>query len=111
MNTLQAGFAMRGPSEVAFGATVLDKPRFFYGRNTHATHEAFEVRADDGHRLEVVDNVALAPRVPVMPGDHIVVQGELIPQARRGPLVHWTHHDPAHRHPDGFIALRGRVYA
>ena len=111
MNTLAAGFALGRPSEVAFGATVLDAPHYFYGTNTHAIHEAFDVRADDGHRLEVVDNVALAPRVPVMPGDRIVVQGELVPAARRGPLVHWTHHDPAHRHQDGFIALRGRVYA
>lgn len=111
MNTLAAGFAQARPSEVAFAATVLDAPHFFYGTRTHAVHEAFDVRADDGHRLEIVDNVALAPRVPVAPGDHIVVQGELVARASHGPLVHWTHHDPAHRHPDGFIALRGRVYA
>ncbi|MBV9647713.1 MAG: DUF3465 domain-containing protein [Candidatus Eremiobacteraeota bacterium] len=111
MLSLQSAFASHHRSEVAFGATVLDRPRFFYGTNTHAMHEAFEVRADDGHRVEIVDNLALAPRVPVSPGDHIVVQGELIPEARRGALVHWTHHDPAHRHPDGFIVLRGRVYA
>jgi hypothetical protein len=111
MNTLQAGFAARAPSEVAFSATVLDRPHYFYGARTHAEHEAFDVRADDGHRLEIVDNVALAPRVPVMPGDRIAVQGELVPGAVRGPLVHWTHHDPRHHHPDGFIELRGRLYA
>ena len=111
MSSLQAAFSSHVPSEVDFGATVLTRPRFFFGANTHAMHEAFDVRADDGHRLEVVDNVALAPRVPVAPGDHIVIRGELVPEARRGPLVHWTHHDPAHRHQDGFIALRGRVYA
>jgi len=84
MNTLQAGFALRTPSEVAFGATVLTRPHFFYGTNTHAMHEAFQVRADDGHRLEIVDNVALAPRIPVAPGDRISVQGELVPDAARG---------------------------
>lgn len=111
MNSLQAGFALRAPSEVAFGATVLTRPHFFYGANTHSMHEAFGVVADDGHRVEIVDNVDLAPRVPVSPGDHIRVQGELVPAARRGPLVHYTHHDPRHHHPDGFIELRGRVYA
>lgn len=111
MTSLAAAFASRRPSEVAFGATVLTQPRYFYGANTHATHEAFDVRAYDGHRLEIVDNIALAPPVPVMPGDHIVVRGELVPDTRRGPLVHWTHHDPAHRHLDGFIELRGRLYA
>ena len=111
MNTLAAGFALGHSSEVAFGATVLDRPRFFYGRNTHAVHEAFDVRADDGHRLEIVDNVALAHPVPVAPGDRVQIQGELVPHSHHGPLVHWTHHDPAHRHPDGFIEWRGRVYA
>jgi hypothetical protein len=111
MNTLAAGFALHSPSEVAFRATVITPARFFYGANTHAEHEAFEVRADDGHQVEIVDNVSLAPRVPVLPGDRIRVQGVLVPEARRGPLVHWTHHDPAHRHLDGFIELRGRLYA
>jgi hypothetical protein len=111
MNSLAAGFALGRPSEVTFGATVTSAPRFFYGRRSHAEHEAFAVRSDDGHSLEVVDNVGIAPRVPVVPGDRIDVRGELIPQAQRGPLVHWTHHDPSRRHAGGYIALRGRVYA
>jgi hypothetical protein len=96
---------------VAVAGTVLTRPHFFYGSRTHSVHEAFDVRADDGHRVEIVDNVTLAPRVPVVPGDRISVQGELVPSAARGPLVHWTHHDPRHHHPDGFIVLGGRLYA
>ena len=111
MDTLGAAFYRSSPSEVAFGATVVTRPRFFYGARSHSFHEAFDVRADDGHRLEVVDNVSLAPRVPVALGDRIVVKGEFVPQSAHGPLVHWTHHDPRHHHPDGFIELRGRVYA
>lgn len=98
-------------SEVTFGATVTSRPRFFYGSNTHAEHEAFNVRADDGLSLEVVNNVKLAPRAPVMPGDHVTIKGELVPAASRGPLVHWTHHDPSGRHPDGFIDFAGTRYA
>ena len=111
MNTLTAGLATTCPSEVAFGATVLTSPTFFYGTNTHAMHETFRVRGDDGSSLDVVDNVKLAPRVPVIPGDRIRVQGELVPDTARGPLVHWTHHDPSHVHPDGYIELNGRRYA
>ncbi len=111
MNTLTDGLRLHVPSEVDSTATVLGAPHFFFGANTHAMHEAFNVRADDGTRVEIVDNVALAPRVPVVAGDRIVVQGELVPHARYGPLVHWTHHDPAGRHQPGFIELNGRQYA
>ena len=106
--------ALRGPSptEVDFSATVTGAPHFFYGTNTHAMHESFPCRADDGTQLEIVDNVKLAPRVPVTSGDRIVVRGELVHDRKTGaPLVHWTHHDPAHRHVDGFIDLAGRRYA
>jgi hypothetical protein len=99
MNTLASGLAAHAPSEVAFSGTVLSAPHFFFGSNTHAMHEAFDVRSDDGYRIHVVDNVKLAPRVPV------------VPDASRGPLVHWTHHDPAHVHEDGFIDFAGRRYA
>jgi hypothetical protein len=111
MNSLSAGLAAASPSEVRFAATVSSKPHFFFGNTTRAWHEAFQVCGDDGSSVEVVDNVALAPPVPVAPGDRVLVQGELIPHAARGPLVHWTHHDPSHRHQDGFIELHGRRYA
>jgi hypothetical protein len=111
MNTLSAGLALHVPSEVTFSGVVASKPHYFFGSNTHAMHEAFDVRSDDGHTVEIVDNVKLAPRVPVAVGDRIGVCGELIPDASHGPLVHWTHHDPANRHADGYIDFAGRRYA
>jgi hypothetical protein len=111
MNTLSAGLALGVPSEVAFSGVVASPPHFFYGRNTHAMHEAFDVRSDNGQRVEIVDNVKLAPRVPVAVGDHVSICGELVPETSRGPLVHWTHHDPAGAHPDGYIDFAGRRYA
>ncbi len=111
MNTLSVGLASHAPSEVTFSGTVVSKPHFFFGSNTHAMHEAFNVRSDDGHQVEVVDNVKLAPRVPVAVGDRISVCGELVPDASHGPLVHWTHHDPAQHHQDGYIDFDGKRYA
>jgi hypothetical protein len=61
--------------------------------------------------LEVVDNVDLAPPVAVHAGDCITVRGELVRDPGRMPVVHWTHHDPAARHPDGWIDFAGRRYA
>ena len=97
-------------SEICFGATVVSAPRFFYGSRTHAMHEAFNVRADDGRALEIVDNLGLAPRCPVTPGDRITVKGEFVPDGSHGPMVHWTHHDPARRHQDGYIEFNGQRY-
>ncbi len=111
MTTIANGLATNTPREVTFSGTVLDRPHYFYGSNTHAMHEAFDVRTDDGRRIEIVDNVKLSPRVPVSPGDRVDVRGEFVPNGSHGPLVHWTHHDPAHVHTDGYIEFNGRRYA
>jgi hypothetical protein len=105
-----AAYAGRTPAQVDFFATVTAPPRFFSGARSHRTHEAFEARSDAGP-LEVVDNVDVAPRCPVRPGDRVEVCGEMVHDRGRPPIVHWTHHDPSHRHADGFIRLRGKLYA
>ncbi len=107
---LQSAYAATRPQEVTFGARVTTAPRFFYGSNTHCMHEAFDAQTASGS-VEIVDNVGIAPRVPVQPGDRIEVRGEMVHDPGRMPVVHWTHHDPAGRHEDGFIRYRGRVYA
>ena len=105
-----AAYAGTAPAWVDFTARVLTVPRFFYGSRSHSVHEAFEARSSAGV-VEIVDNVSIAPRCPVQPGDCIEVRGQLVHDPGKPPLVHWTHHDPGHRHPDGFIRLRGRLYA
>lgn len=107
---LAAAYAGTAPAQVDFQATVSSEPRFFYGSRTHCMHEAFEARSAAGP-LEVVDNVAIAPRCPVHAGDRVEISGEMVHDRGRPPVVHWTHHDPEHHHPDGFIRLRGRLYA
>lgn len=107
---LAAAYAGTAPAWVDFTATVASAPHFFYGSRTHAVHEAFDVQSAAG-KLEVVDNVRIAPRCPVRAGDAVEICGELVHDPGRLPVVHWTHHDPAHRHPEGFIRLNGRLYA
>lgn len=109
MNFSSAYYSRRS-AEVTFPATVTTPPRFFFGARTQAMHEAFDAQTAAGP-VEIVDNVKLAPRVPVRPGDGIVVRGEMVHDPGRMPVVHWTHRDPAHRHADGFIRFQGRVYA
>ena len=106
----RTAYAGSKPSEVTFGAVVTSAPHFFQGRYSHATHEAFDASTAAGE-VEIVDNVSIAPRVPVSPGDRIEVRGEMVHDPGRPPVVHWTHHDPQGTHENGFILHRGRVYA
>ena len=107
---LAAAYATKSPAWVDFTATVASAPHFFYGSRSHSAHEAFDVQSSAG-RLEVVDNVSIAPRCPVHAGDRIEICGEMVHDPGRPPIVHWTHHDPGHHHRDGFLRLNGRLYA
>jgi hypothetical protein len=107
---LNTAYHSTAPTMVDFNATVTSAPSYFFGSRTKCVHETFAVQSDAGP-VSVVDNVALAPRVPVSPGDRVEVCGEMVHDPGKLPLVHWTHHDPAGKHPDGFIQFRGRRYA
>ena len=61
--------------------------------------------------MQVRYNGTVTTRVPVKPGDRVTVQGDLVDAHGKRPIVHWTHHDPGHRHADGFIEFGGRMYA
>jgi hypothetical protein len=107
---LQTAYAGIRPAEITFEASVTSNPSFFFGKRTQRMHEDFRAQTAAGP-VEIVDNVGIAPRIPVQPGDRIEVRGEMVHDPGRIPIVHWTHHDPGGRHAGGFIRLRGRVYA
>ncbi len=106
---LQSAYSARQPCEVTFDATVTSEPRFFYGKRTKCEHEEFSVQTSSGP-VDVIDNVGIAPRIPVKPGQPIQIRGEMVHDPGKLPIVHWTHHDPGGRHQDGFIRFRGRMY-
>lgn len=110
MTDLAAALRAPLPSEVTIAGTVLGEPTSFVGTRTHAHHEEFPLRSDDGVRVDVVDNVDLAPWAPVHRGDRVEVRGELVGTPQQ-PVVHYTHRDPHGRHADGYIRFDGRVYA
>jgi len=107
---LFAAYTGTAPAAVDFYATVTSEPHFFYGSRTRCMHESFQASSDAGP-VEIVDNVNIAPRCPVRAGDRIEVRGVMVHDPGRLPVVHWTHHDPRHRHAGGFIRLHGRTYA
>jgi hypothetical protein len=103
-------YAGRSPAMVDFSATVTSGARFFHGSRSRYEHEAFDVRTSAGP-AEVVDNVSIAPSIPVRVGDRVEVRGEMVHDPGREPIVHFTHRDPQGTHPDGFIRLHDKLYA
>jgi hypothetical protein len=77
--------------------------------NDGKPHQRFIVRMGGGHTVLVAHNLELAPRVPLERGDSVRVRGEYEWNAQGG-VVHWTHDDPARRHPGGWIEHEGTKY-
>ncbi|HEX2638312.1 MAG TPA: DUF3465 domain-containing protein, partial [Gemmatimonadales bacterium] len=72
-------------------------------------HERFLLRVDGGTSVLVAHNLALAPRVPLAPGDSVEIRG-VYEWNDKGGVIHWTHRDPDGRHEAGWIRHEGRVY-
>jgi hypothetical protein len=88
-----AAAADRRVADVTVAGTVTSPPSFFFGRRTHAWHETFSIVTEHGLHVQIVDNVDLAPKVAVSPGDVVAICGQYIPRPGGG-LIHDTHHSP-----------------
>jgi len=73
-------------------------------------HQRFLLRLDNGQTLLVAHNIDLAPRIDSLrAGDTVAFFGEY-EWNNQGGVIHWTHHDPAGRHVDGWLRHRGKTY-
>lgn len=73
-------------------------------------HQRFLIRLDSGQTILIAHNIDLAPRIASLAaGDEVGFYGEYEWNPKGG-VIHWTHHDPAGRHPGGWIKHRGQIY-
>ncbi len=73
-------------------------------------HQRFILGLSTGTTILVAHNIDLAARIPdIAVGDTVEFYGEY-EWNDKGGVVHWTHHDPARRHVDGWLVHRGSKY-
>ncbi|MGH7796696.1 MAG: DUF3465 domain-containing protein [Candidatus Binatia bacterium] len=73
-------------------------------------HQRFIIQLNSGQTLLMSHNIDLAPRVAgLREGEAVVFNGEYEWNSEGG-VLHWTHRDPAGRHPAGWLKHDGRTY-
>ncbi len=78
--------------------------------NKGARHQKLIVKLASGQTVLIAHNIDLARRInSINIGDSIEFYGEYEWNTKGG-IVHWTHHDPAGRHKDGWLKHNGVLY-
>ena len=78
--------------------------------NEGSRHQRFVVRLDSGQTILIAHNIDLAPRITALGEGDIVAFNGQYEWNTRGGVVHWTHHDPAGRHPRGWLKHNGKTF-
>ena len=78
--------------------------------NKGTRHQRFILKLSSGQTLLVAHNIDLAGKIKgLKKGDKVAFYGEY-EWSEQGGVIHWTHHDPAGRHEDGWLKHGGQVY-
>lgn len=77
--------------------------------NSGLKHQKWMVRLSNGITMQAVYNSDMCPRVSLRTGDVIAMGGQFI-WTKGGAMLHWLHHDPKGRRPDGFVYVNGKYY-
>ena len=107
-STLQSAYKNRQSDLQVAGSGIVAKllPDDLQG----SRHQKFILKLDTGQSVLVSHNIDLAPRISgLKKGDKVEFYGEYEWNSKGG-VIHWTHHDPNHRHVDGWLKHEGRKY-
>lgn len=78
--------------------------------NKGSRHQRFILKLSNNQTVLIAHNIDLAPKITSLRrGDVVEFNGEY-EWNRKGGVVHWTHHDPAGRHQDGWLKYNGSIY-
>lgn len=78
--------------------------------NDGSRHQRFILQLASTQTLLVAHNIDLAPRINTLAvGDRVAFYGEY-EWGEQGGVIHWTHHDPAGVHVDGWLKHEGVTY-
>jgi len=78
--------------------------------NEGSRHQKFILNANKNQTLLIAHNIDLAPRINgLQVGDRVEFYGEY-EWNQKGGIIHWTHHDPNHRHTNGWLKHNGKTY-
>lgn len=73
-------------------------------------HQRFILKLASGQTVLIDHNIDLAPRIAdLKAGDTVSFSGEYV-WNEQGGLIHWTHHDPAGRHANGWLVHYAKKY-
>jgi len=73
-------------------------------------HQRFILRLASGQTLLIAHNIDIAPRlVGLKIGNTVTFYGQYEWNSQGG-LIHWTHHDPAGQHINGWLKFAGKTY-
>lgn len=77
--------------------------------NQGLPHQSWEAQLSDKSFIKVVYNTNMGEYIPVQVGMTFSVGGQFI-WTKDGGLIHWLHHDPKQKRPDGWVFIENILY-
>jgi hypothetical protein len=78
--------------------------------NSGSRHQRFILKLASGQTLLISHNIDISTKIDTLSkNDSIEFYGEYIWNSQGG-LIHWTHHDPNHKHIDGWLKHQNIKY-